>query len=61
MRKYRWKKHVRMRARTTFHQSNAKEKEVGMAPQDAFDPHTFLAKVGTGQTLVACPKQSPIF
>jgi CRP/FNR family cyclic AMP-dependent transcriptional regulator len=32
-----------------------------MASQHAFDPHTFLAKVGAGRTLVACPKQSPIF
>lgn len=32
-----------------------------MAPQHAFDPQTFLAKIGTGRTLVACPKQSPIF
>ena len=32
-----------------------------MASQDAFDPHTFLAKVGTGRTLVAYQAQSPIF
>jgi len=32
-----------------------------MPPQHPFDPHTFLAKVGTGRTLVACPKESPIF
>jgi len=32
-----------------------------MAYQYTFDPHTFLAKVGTGRTLVACPKESPIF
>jgi CRP/FNR family transcriptional regulator, cyclic AMP receptor protein len=32
-----------------------------MASRHTFDPHTFLAKVGTGRTLVACPKQSPIF
>lgn len=32
-----------------------------MTPQHTFDPHTFLAKVGAGRTLVACPKQSPIF
>ena len=32
-----------------------------MAPQHAFDPHTFLAKVGAGRTLVACRAQSPIF
>jgi CRP-like cAMP-binding protein len=32
-----------------------------MAHRHAFDPHTFLAKVGAGRTLVACPKQSPIF
>jgi CRP-like cAMP-binding protein len=38
-----------------------KDKEVGMALQPAFDPHTFLAKVGAGRTLVACPAQRPIF
>lgn len=32
-----------------------------MAPQHAFDPQTFLAKIGTGRTIVACQKQSPIF
>ena len=32
-----------------------------MAPQPAFDPHTFLAKVGTGRTLVPYPAQRPIF
>jgi hypothetical protein len=32
-----------------------------MVPQDAFDPHTFLAKVGAGRTLVTCPPQHPIF
>jgi CRP/FNR family cyclic AMP-dependent transcriptional regulator len=32
-----------------------------MAPQPAFDPHTFLAKVGAGRTLVAYPAQRPIF
>ena len=32
-----------------------------MAPQHAFDPHTFLAKVGTGRTLVAYQAQRPIF
>jgi CRP/FNR family transcriptional regulator, cyclic AMP receptor protein len=32
-----------------------------MAPQDAFDPHTFLAKVGAGRMLVACRAQRPIF
>jgi CRP/FNR family cyclic AMP-dependent transcriptional regulator len=32
-----------------------------MASQHPFDPQTFLAKVGTGRTLVACPKESPIF
>jgi CRP-like cAMP-binding protein len=34
---------------------------MGMADSHAFDPHTFLAKVGTGRTLVACPPQHPIF
>lgn len=38
-----------------------KDKEVGMAPQPAFDPRTFLGKVGAGRTLVACPQQHPIF
>jgi hypothetical protein len=32
-----------------------------MAHQHAFDPHTFLAKVGAGRTIVACQPQSPIF
>ena len=32
-----------------------------MAPQHAFDPHTFLAKVDTGRTLVAYQAQRPIF
>ena len=32
-----------------------------MAPQYPFDPHTFLAKVGTGRTLVAYQEQRPIF
>jgi CRP/FNR family transcriptional regulator, cyclic AMP receptor protein len=32
-----------------------------MAHQHAFDPHTFLAKVGAGRTIVACQQQSPIF
>jgi CRP-like cAMP-binding protein len=32
-----------------------------MAPPPAFDPHTFLAKVGAGRTLVSCPAQRPIF
>jgi CRP/FNR family transcriptional regulator, cyclic AMP receptor protein len=34
---------------------------MGMPPQDTFDSHTFLAKVGTGRTLVAYQEQSPIF
>jgi CRP-like cAMP-binding protein len=32
-----------------------------MEPQHSFDPHTFLAHVGAGRTLVACQAQSPIF
>ena len=32
-----------------------------MAPQHAFAPHTFLAKVDTGRTLVAYHAQPPIF
>jgi CRP/FNR family cyclic AMP-dependent transcriptional regulator len=32
-----------------------------MASPHPFDPHTFLAKIGTGRTLVACQKHSPIF
>ena len=32
-----------------------------MSKQRAFDPRTFLDKVGTSRTLVACQKQSPIF
>ena len=36
-------------------------KEGGMAPQRAFDPHPFLAKVSTGRTVVAYQEQRPIF
>jgi hypothetical protein len=32
-----------------------------MAPKRAFDPHTFLAIVGTGRTIVAYHAQRPIF
>ena len=32
-----------------------------MPPQDTFDSHTFLAKVGSGRTLVAYQEQNPIF
>jgi CRP-like cAMP-binding protein len=32
-----------------------------MAHQHPFDPHTFLAKVGAGRTIVACRPQSTIF
>jgi CRP-like cAMP-binding protein len=32
-----------------------------MADQHTFDPHTFLAKVEAGRTLVSCPAQRPIF
>jgi CRP/FNR family cyclic AMP-dependent transcriptional regulator len=32
-----------------------------MTPRQAFDPQTFLAKVGTGRTLVSCPKQGSVF
>ena len=32
-----------------------------MAPQHAFDPHTFLAKVDTGRTIVTYQAQRPIF
>lgn len=32
-----------------------------MAEQQVFDPQAFLAKVGTGRTVVAYEKQSPIF
>jgi CRP-like cAMP-binding protein len=32
-----------------------------MASQNSFDPHTFLAKIGTGRTIVACQPQRPIF
>jgi CRP/FNR family cyclic AMP-dependent transcriptional regulator len=34
---------------------------MGMAHQHAFDSQAFLAKVGSGRTLVSCPKQGPIF
>lgn len=32
-----------------------------MAHPHAFDPQAFLAKIGTGRTLVSCQKQHPIF
>jgi hypothetical protein len=32
-----------------------------MADPHAFDPHAFLAKIGTGRTIVACQQQRPIF
>jgi hypothetical protein len=32
-----------------------------MAPPHAFDPHTFLAKVGAGRTLVAYQEQRQTF
>src|SRR5688572_4429799 len=41
--------------------SNAMDEEVDMAPQQAFDPQMFLAKIGAGRTIVACQKQSVIF
>jgi CRP/FNR family transcriptional regulator, cyclic AMP receptor protein len=34
---------------------------VGIASQDAFDPHTFLAHIGAGRTLATHRPQSPIF
>ena len=34
---------------------------VGMASQDAFDPHTFLAHIGAGRTIATYRQQSPIF
>jgi CRP-like cAMP-binding protein len=37
------------------------DEEGGMAPQHAFDPQTFLARIGAGRTIMACQKQSPIF
>jgi CRP-like cAMP-binding protein len=32
-----------------------------MAPQQGFDPRTFLAKIGAGRTIVTCQKQDVIF
>ena len=32
-----------------------------MASPPPFDPHTFLAKIGAGRTLMACQKHRPIF
>lgn len=32
-----------------------------MEPQHSFNPHTFLAQVGAGRTIVACQAQSRIF
>jgi len=34
---------------------------VGMASQDAFNPHTFLAHVGAGRPRATHRRQSPIF
>jgi CRP/FNR family cyclic AMP-dependent transcriptional regulator len=34
---------------------------MGMTSQDSFDPHTFLAHIGTGRTIAAYRQQSPIF
>jgi CRP/FNR family transcriptional regulator, cyclic AMP receptor protein len=34
---------------------------VGIASQDAFNPHTFLAHVGAGRTLATHRRQSLIF
>jgi CRP-like cAMP-binding protein len=50
-----------MRAKKSLRRSNAMGKEVGMAPQHAFDPHMFLAKVGAGRTIVPYQEQRPIF
>jgi CRP/FNR family cyclic AMP-dependent transcriptional regulator len=61
MGKYSWKKNARMRAKKSLRRFNAKGKGIVMAHQHAFDPHTFLAKVGAGRAIVACQKQSPIF
>jgi hypothetical protein len=43
------------------HRSTATEKGRVMAHPHAFDPHTFLAKVGTGRTLVSYQEQRSIF
>jgi CRP-like cAMP-binding protein len=58
---YRWKKRAKIQAKKSLCRSNAQDKEMGMAPQDTFDSYTFLAKVGTGRTLVAYQEQSLIF
>ena len=34
---------------------------MGMASQNSFDPHTFLAHIGTGRTIATYRQQSPIF
>jgi CRP-like cAMP-binding protein len=41
----------------TLRSSTAAGTERGMAPQYTFDPHTFLAKIGTGRTIMACQAQ----
>src|SRR5919199_736239 len=50
-----------MRATKLLRRSTAKGQGGVMAHQHAFDPHTFLAKVGAGRTIVARPPQRPIF
>lgn len=43
------------------HRSAAKGKGIVMADQQAFDPQEFLAKIGTGRTLMTCQQQQSIF
>jgi CRP/FNR family transcriptional regulator, cyclic AMP receptor protein len=55
---YRGKKHARISAKKL---ANTTDKEGSMASKHAFDPHTFLAKVDTGRTLVVSHAPHPIF
>ena len=61
MPRYRWEKCAKIPAKKSLCRSNAQDKERGMAPQDACDSHTFLAKGGSGRTLMTHQEQRPIF
>ena len=50
-----------MPAKHWLYRPETQARGVGMASQDAFDPHTFLAHVGAGRTLATHRRQSPIF
>jgi CRP/FNR family cyclic AMP-dependent transcriptional regulator len=52
---------AKIRGKSAWHPFNARDKEMRMAEQQAFDPQAFLDKVGAGRTVVACPKQHSVF